>query len=225
MVEDFDRETEELVEQYILYLRGRGPEPSIPESRMNEITALFETVHALAESEPALPELEEDPVAIRLGIVRHSSGGGTHQDAAPSTEDLESIESALREVELRFGADVNVDLEDSRSFLASWTGRIATCRSLGETVAVLIAPLDDWTDEPDNVAVNFRRHPELTAVALVSMDAERAVVLSAADSNRAVDPARGMAFTRKPLPARAVCHRPEPSFRTNAPALGPGHQT
>jgi hypothetical protein len=198
VAEDFDRETEELVEQYILYLRGRGPEPSIPESRMNEITALFETVHVLAESEPALPELEEDPVAIRLGIVGHSSGGGTPQDDTPSPEGLGSIEAALREVGLRFGDDVNVDLEESRSFLAPWTGRIATCSSLGETVAVLIAPLDDWTDEPDNVAVNFRRHPELTAVALVSTDAERAVVLTAADSNRVVDPALGWLSPRSP---------------------------
>ena len=88
--------------------------------------------------------------------------------AAPSDADQSPVEWALRDVGLQFGDDINIDLEESPSLLDPWT-RCATCTSLGETVAVLIAPLDQWTDEPDNVAVHFRQHPKLTAVVLVSI--------------------------------------------------------
>lgn len=185
MAEDFDRETEELVEQYLLFLRGRGPEPSVPKARRREVQALVDLVNALAESEPELPELEEDPVAIRLGLV---PGDGP---PAASGDDYEPVETSIRELAHRFGGYVEVEIPTRLQPASVHFRPVATCTSLGEAVAICIAPLDAWTEEPDNVAVIFRHHPELTAVVLSSSDAERAVVLSAADTNRAIDPEQG----------------------------------
>ncbi len=63
-------QTEKLIEQYLLFMRGRGPEPSVPEDRREEITTLFELIAMLADRDPSLPELGDDPVAIRLGLVK-----------------------------------------------------------------------------------------------------------------------------------------------------------
>lgn len=185
MTEDFDAETEELVEQYLLFLRGRGPEPSVPESRRREVEAILDIVGALTESEPELPELEQDPVAIRLGLVP----GGSHQDGPG--ESREPAESSVRELEHRFGGYVNVEIPTALEALHPLFRPIAVCTSLGETVAVYVAPLDEWVEAPDNVAVIFRRHPEFSAVALSSEDAEHSVVLTAAEITRAVDPEHG----------------------------------
>jgi hypothetical protein len=185
MAEDFDAETEELVEQYLLFLRGRGPEPSIPKSRQQEVEALLDLVGALTESEPELPVLDRDPVAIRLGLV--PAGGPPDGSSGHHPR----VELSVRELEHRFGGYVEVDVPPALESSHPRFQPVATCTSLGEAVAVYVAPLDDWDEEPDNVAVIFRRHPEFSAVALSSEDAERAVVLSAADSNRAIDPAHG----------------------------------
>jgi hypothetical protein len=185
MAEDFDAETEELVEQYLLFLRGRGPKPSVPKSRQREVEALLDLVGALTESEPDLPVLERDPVAIRLGLVPAGGppdGPGGHH--AP-------VELAVRELEHRFRGYVEVDVSPALESSHPLFQPVATCTSLGEAVAVYVAPLDEWDEEPDNVAIIFRRHPEFSAVTLSSEDAERAVVLTAADSNRAVDPEHG----------------------------------
>ena len=185
MPEDFDAETQELVEQYLLFLRGRGPEPPVPEERRREVRALLDLVSALTESEPELPDLEQDPVAIRLGLVPGRGGS----DGSP--DDLEPVESSVRELEHRLGGYFEVEIPTALETSHPSFRPIATCTSLGETVAVYIAPLDDWTEEPDNVAVIFRRHPELSAVALSSADAARAVVLTAAESTSAIDPEHG----------------------------------
>lgn len=185
MAEDFDAETEELVEQYLLFLRGRGPEPSVPESRRREVEALLDLVGALAESEPELPELEHDPVAIRLGLVP----GGSRQDRVGANG--EAVESSVRELEHRFGGYVEVEIPTALEASHPRFRPIAVCTSLGETVAVYVAPLEEWVEEPDNVAMIFRRHPEFSAVALSSEDAEHTVVLTAAESTRAVDPEHG----------------------------------
>jgi hypothetical protein len=185
MAEDFDAETEELVDQYLLFLRGRGPEPSIPKARQQEVEALLDLVGALTESEPELPVLEGDPVAIRLGLV--PAGGPPDGPGGHHTP----VELSVRELEHRFGGYVEVEVSPALESSHPLFQPIATCTSLGEAVAVYVAPLDDWDEEPDNVAIIFRRHPEFSAVALSSEDAERAIVLAAAESNRAIDPEHG----------------------------------
>lgn len=63
---------DDLIEAYLSFLRGRGPRPDLsglPPERRAEIEGRFEIVAALADRDPELPPLEEDPVALRLGLV------------------------------------------------------------------------------------------------------------------------------------------------------------
>jgi hypothetical protein len=63
----------DVIEQYLLYLRGLGPEldtSDLPSDEREHLKELFEIVDALADRDQALPPLERDPVAIRLGIAR-----------------------------------------------------------------------------------------------------------------------------------------------------------
>lgn len=67
----------DLVEAYLAFLRGRGPEPDLsglPPDRRETILGQFEIVAALADRDPELPPLEQDPVALRLGLL---DGGAT----------------------------------------------------------------------------------------------------------------------------------------------------
>lgn len=188
MTEEFDPETEGLVEQYLLYLRGRGPEPSVPGARRDEILRLLELVDALDQTEPPLPELEDDPVAVRLGIVPDRPGSSP-PTLSPAVG--EPVGWALKELGIRFGGYVDFDLAPPASLEHPPFRSVGVCTSLGDTVAVYVGDLDDWAVEPDLVAVIFRRHVLITAVAVTSEDAERAVVRTAAESNPAIDPERG----------------------------------
>lgn len=61
----------DLVEDYLRFLRGQGPEPdlsSLPAEQRAAITGQFEIVRALADRDPELPPLDRDPVAVRLGL-------------------------------------------------------------------------------------------------------------------------------------------------------------
>src|SRR5690349_14429817 len=75
---DLDYVIDDLVERYLLFLRGRGPEPdlsALPAERRTDVTAQLEIVAALADRSPELPPIEEDRVAIRLGLVDAASPG------------------------------------------------------------------------------------------------------------------------------------------------------
>ena len=64
-------ENDALIEEYLRFLRGLGPEPDLsdlPPTRREAITGQFEIVKALADRDPELPALERDPVARRLGL-------------------------------------------------------------------------------------------------------------------------------------------------------------
>lgn len=68
-------ELDELTEQYLRFLRGQGPEPnlsSLPDGCRAKVEGQFATIRtlrALADRRPELLPLEQDPVAIRLGLV------------------------------------------------------------------------------------------------------------------------------------------------------------
>ena len=70
--EELENRNDAFIEEYLLFLRGRGPEPDLsdlPPSRREEIREQFKIVKALADRGPELPPLEQDPVARRLGLV------------------------------------------------------------------------------------------------------------------------------------------------------------
>ena len=70
--EEPDNLNDALIEEYLRFLRGLGPQPDLsdlPASRREAITGQFEIVAALADRDPELPPLEQDPVARRLRLV------------------------------------------------------------------------------------------------------------------------------------------------------------
>ncbi|MBV9822364.1 MAG: hypothetical protein JO144_08980, partial [Actinobacteria bacterium] len=101
---DFDDVAGDLVDGYLAFLRGRGPEPDLGQltaDQRRRMTEQFAIVSALADRAPALPPLEQDPVAIRLGLAAGSAPAG------------DPVEAALRELEQRFDGQVVLDYAPS----------------------------------------------------------------------------------------------------------------
>lgn len=197
---------DDLVERYLLFLRGRGPEPDLsglPAERRADVMAQLEIVAALADRDPELPPIEEDRVAIRLGLVGTTPSG--HADTAhaaipedPGSDD-DPVMVALQDLAFRFNKQVVIDLAPVwRPPAPGGLQPIARCTALGETVAVLVADVENWAREPESVSRFFREHPGVSAVGLVSADAEQAVVVTAADANHSVDPVFGWLAPHSP---------------------------
>lgn len=195
---DFDDLSSELVDSYLLFLRGRGPEPDpsgLTADQRRRLTEQFAIVSALADRAPALPPLEEDPVAIRLGLVAAGTGA-------------DPVRAALRQLESRFGRQVAVDpapvwrhwqpaeqpagqsAEQSPAQPAELSA-VAQCSTLGNSVALFTTPRLPLETEPAGIALFLRQHPDISAVCLSTPDAREAVLLTAADVNASVDPVRG----------------------------------
>jgi hypothetical protein len=195
---DFDDVASDLVDSYLLFLRGRGPQPDISglsNDQRRRIREQFAIVAALADRAPALPPLEDDPVAIRLGLV--GSGAGSrpavgHRRPGPDQAGEDLIEAALRQLELRFDRQVVVDYSPAwKQWQPAGLSAVAQCSALGNSVALFATALTPLTGEPAGVAVFLRRYPDISAVCLSSPDAREAVLLTAADANASLDPARG----------------------------------
>jgi hypothetical protein len=76
----------DLIENYLRFLRGQGPEPDLsdlPAEQREAITGQLRIVRALADRDPNLPPIDRDPVARRLGL--HQPASGVRQ---PDTETL-----------------------------------------------------------------------------------------------------------------------------------------
>jgi hypothetical protein len=194
---DFDEVSSALVDSYLLYLRGRGPEPDVSgltSDQRRRVREQFAIVAALADRAPALPPLDHDPVAIRLGLAPPAAEFLAEAAArSPAADD--PVPAVLRQLELRFDRQVAVD--DSPAWNrwqpADWSA-VAQCSALGNSVALFTTPSGAPADEPDApavVAAFLRQYPDISAVCLSSADASNAVLLSAADANASVDPVRG----------------------------------
>lgn len=200
---DFDDVSSDLVDSYLLFLRGRGPEPDLSglsHDRRRRIREQFAIVAAFADRAPALPPLERDPVAIRLGLAAPDDGYLAAEPATRSrprsaeTADAagDPVTVALRHLELRFDRQVVVDVAPAwKEWPSAGMSAVAQCSALGDSVAVFTAPARALTGEPAGVAVFLRRHPDISAVCLSTPDAREAVLLTAADANASVDPVRG----------------------------------
>jgi hypothetical protein len=70
--DELNNRVNEVIDQYLLYLRGRGPEPDLThlsQAQRRAMQARLGIVAALADRDLALPALGDDPVAMRLGLV------------------------------------------------------------------------------------------------------------------------------------------------------------
>ncbi len=189
---DFDDLSSDLVDSYLLFLRGRGQEPDLsqlPADQRRRLREQFAIVSTLADRAPALPLLDEDPVAIRLGLA------GTHSVAGPTAGSAEDpVEAALRHLEERFDRQVAVHRSPAwvnwqPSGQLTGLSPVAQCSALGNSVALFTVATP--TGEPAAVAEFLRQYPDISAVCLTTGDAREAVLLTAADANASVDPARG----------------------------------
>lgn len=212
---DFSDVSSDLVDSYLLFLRGRGPEPDLtglPAEQRRRVAEQFAIVAALADRAPALPPFDEDPVAIRLGLAHpagaqgpaHPAGaadpahpaGAAHPlstatDARPGADD-DPVEQALQRLELRFDRQVAVDRAPAwAQWHSSGMSPVAQCSALGNSVALFTTGQLTLTGEPDGVAAFLRQHPDLSAVCLSTPDATEAVLLTPADATVSLDPVRG----------------------------------
>jgi hypothetical protein len=74
---------DELVEEYLRYIRGTGPEPDLSGVSLADAEDLrrsFAIVDALSGALPSAPPIEDDPVAARLGLVHVSKKKGGSRD-------------------------------------------------------------------------------------------------------------------------------------------------
>ncbi|HEX8095356.1 hypothetical protein [Jatrophihabitans sp.] len=212
---DFDDLSSELVDSYLLFLRGRGPEPDtsgLSSDQRRRLRDQFAIVSALADRAPALPPLQNDPVAVRLGLVEPAAGFGADSRAGrrpgSTATGGDPVAAALRQLELRFDGQVVVDRspawaqwqseqwQSEQSQSEQWQSEqslsaVAQCSALGSSVALFSTPLGPLAGEPSAVAVFLRRYPDISAVCLSSPDARDAALLTAADANASLDPVRG----------------------------------
>jgi hypothetical protein len=202
--EELENRHDALIEEYQLFLRGQGPEPDLsdlPPRRREAIRKQFKIVKALADRRPGSPPLEQDPVAIRLGLVGPGSSssalllpGARYQDATGG----EVLEASLDEVAFRFQGRIAVERAptwspDSPEGLRA----VAQCSVLAEAVAVFVGGLDAQ-ELPDRLTRFFRLRPEVSAACVSSPDAERAVVFTPADATRSLDPVLGWLDPHRP---------------------------
>lgn len=79
----------DLIEDYLKFLRGQGPEPDLSgltEEQRAVITGQFGVVRALADRDPELPPLDRDPVARRLGLHEQPAAEAQQPEPKPAID-------------------------------------------------------------------------------------------------------------------------------------------
>src|SRR4051794_13917203 len=186
-----DEPDPETVEALLRHLRGRGPDPvtgrPVPDGVPDGLPALPDAI--VDSAEVVHPPFDEDPVAIRLGLV------------APSAPD--ALVVSLRELAHRLGGQLDIELLTvGDPGEGDWRPR-AIARTLNEVVLVVAVGDERLAAHLDRVAGVFATRPTTTAVTLVSTRTWLAVVVTEADCVLAIDPRTGWA-------APALPRDPEP---------------
>lgn len=196
-----DKEYDELVEEYLRYLRGHGPHPQIEElaqDERDEVEGLFALLDAAVDADEINePPLEEDPLAVRLGLITEGYGTADLGSGAAWGLDADSdpIAVSLEELAHRFGDDLAIATDPDKT-----RGRCdsealppvrAVCWTVGEEVLLCAIDSDDFTHLPHKLAVVFAHCPDITAIAVASTGSGRAVVLRHADCVSAIRPIEG----------------------------------
>lgn len=100
----------DLIEDYLKFLRGQGPEPDLSgltEEQRAAITGHFEIVKALADRDPELPPLDRDSVARRLGL---------HEDPAAEAQQSVPLRAELKPWQL-LGAEPDGPVPQTERFI------------------------------------------------------------------------------------------------------------
>ena len=173
-----------LIDEQLRYLRGEGPEPDLTvlsDDERAEVLELLELVDALADRLPAPPPLEEDPVAVRLGLI----AGVTGEPA----ENLDPVAVSAHELVYRFGGAVEME-EAAQVTPGQWRSNLV-CRSLAEVVLVVKFEADKGYPTAAEGRAFFSNDPGLSAVAFTTSDANTAAVVVPADTVERLIPNEG----------------------------------
>ena len=191
MVDDVDPTIpDELIEEYLRFLRNGPPEPDLSDlddDVSRAAASVLRVVEALVDAAPGSPALRHDPVAIRLGLVGVPSG-----PPGLATADREDpVTVAVTDVEHRFSVACSPAATDGTEF-----ERRFECRSMVENVLVVVVP-----DGTTRIAMSaharsaFALADDLSAVAYTTAAGAESVVLTYAESHRMLDPASGWTET------------------------------
>jgi hypothetical protein len=195
--QDFQNEVADLTERFLLYLRGQGPMPDLGHldaGQRAEVRQRFELLDVIADRPVGPPPRSQDPVAAMLGLVSPDEAG--ERDPGDTPDGADPVRAILDSVERTFGTEVALFWDTS--WMINWLSDdltpVAQCNVLGIPMAIFSC--DDLADpevgeEPVEIGRFLRQNPDITAVALVTRDASRAVVLNDASCHPAIDPASG----------------------------------
>jgi hypothetical protein len=173
------------IDEQLRYLRGEGPQPdltALTDDERADVVALLDVVDALSDSLPASPPMEEDPVAIRLGLVDGRHGLSRLPPSHP-------VVGSAEEVAYRFIGAVEVE-EVRAGELDRWKP-VLMCRSLAEMVLVVVYDAKGAPPTAVDARPLFRDNPHLSAVAFTTPDATSAAVVVPGESVDRLVPAEG----------------------------------
>jgi hypothetical protein len=108
--EEFDGE---LIDEFLRHLRGRGPEIDHLPDQQASLERLFQLLEAIVDDdEIEIPAIEDDPVALRLGIVSEKPEKAIPGSGDVATTDSSPIAAALAELAYRFQGEVEFVADD-----------------------------------------------------------------------------------------------------------------
>ena len=177
---------DELIEEYLLFLRDGGPQPDLSDlddDVSSAAASAFRVVDALVDAAPGSPPLTRDPVAIRLGLV----GAPTGAPVQATADENDPVTAAVADVEHRFSVACTPAATDGTEF-----ERRFECRSMVENVLVVVVP-DGTTRTAMSAHARsaFALAEDLAAVAYTTAAGAESVVLTYAESHRMLDPTSG----------------------------------
>lgn len=181
-----------LVDDQVRFVRGEGPEPDLSglsDTDRSEMIVVLNLVDALSDSRPLSPPLEEDPVAIRLGLLPGKPGSPPEESGDPS-QAVDPIVASTEELRLRFAGAVEVEhiqpVGDE-----GWSAPVAVCRALAENVLVVRFQPGDRIPTAADARAFLLDDPSLTAITFTTPDATGAAVVVPADAVGRFVPAEG----------------------------------
>jgi hypothetical protein len=180
-----------LVDDQLRFLRGEGPEPDLSglsDRDRSEMVQLLNLVDAVVDSRPASPPLDEDRVAIRLGLLPGKPGSPPKGSGDPSQPE-DPIVVSTEELGYRFAGAVEVDRISAGG--EGWWAPVAVCRALAENVLVVRFQPGDRTPSAADARALLHDDPSLTAVAFTTPDATSAAVVVPGDAVGWFVPAEG----------------------------------
>jgi hypothetical protein len=192
------------VDDQLRFMRGEGPEPDVsglPDRDRARIVDLLDLVDALIDARPWSPPLEEDPVAIRLGLVPGKPSSPPGGSGEPS-ESADPIVASTEDLRFRFAGAVEVDRLPSGAGEGRWAP-VARCRALAENVLVFVFRPPERPPSGADARMWLRHDPSLSAIAFTTPDATGAAVVVPGDADGRFIPAEGWrppgALTWEPL--------------------------